>query len=162
MYFAQENVDFRYPEIKSLIKFFNLDIKLPQVGDRPYWILENVVESDLKKIASRSMSLRYIVEIFSTGNSYTSFHDNLRKYCSTELDSDLLSPSFRVTVETYNKHFGHTEKIGKIESMIYLPFTGKIELKNPDNNYIYFEYWGIDPTDVPPEPEEIVFGRWVS
>lgn len=155
-------MDFRYPEINSLIKFFNLDIQLPNFGDRPYWILENVVESDLKKIASRSVSLRYVVEVFSVGKCYQTFHENLRKYCSSEIDQNLLPSSFRVTVETYNKHFGHSEKIKRIESMNYLPMTGKIDLKNAENNFMYFEYWGIDPRNVPPEPEEIVFGRWVT
>jgi tRNA (guanine10-N2)-methyltransferase len=161
LYFAQENIDFRYPEINSLIKFFKLDIKVPKVGDRPYWILENVVESDLRKIASRSMSLRYIVEVYSTGKSYASFHENLKKYCSTQFDPNLLDQSFRVTVDTYNKHFGHSEKIDRIETMTYLPLTGKIELKNPENNFIYFEHYGMDPINVPAEPEEILFGRWV-
>lgn len=161
LYFAQDNLEFRYPEIRSLIKFFNLDIKLPSVGDKPYWILEDVDESDLRKIASRSVSLRFIVEIWSSGNTYEAFHETLKKH-QLEQQFTTSKSSFRITIETFNKHIKHEEKIERIESMEYLPLKGRIELKNPDNNLIYFEYWGVDPKNVPLVPHEIVFGRWVG
>lgn len=161
LYFAQENVSFRLPEIQSLIKFFNLDIKVPAVDDKPYWILEDVTESDIRKIASRSVSLRFVAEVWSTGKGYDMFHQQLREF-PVDQQFRTSDSSFRMTVETYNKHFSQAEKIQKIESMDYLPLNGRIELKNPDHNFIYFEFWGTDPTNVPDEPEEIVFGRWVS
>ena len=160
LYFAQEFVEFRYPEIESIVKLFNLDVKLPDVGPRPYWIVENVNESDLKKIASRSVSLRYIFEVWGSGRNYKEFHDNL-KIASASIDKQFVDSCFRITVETYNKHIKHSEKIERIESMNYLPLNGKIDLKAPDNNFIYFEFWGLDPMNVPLEPEEIIFGRWV-
>lgn len=160
LYFAQEHLEFRYPEIRSLIKFFNLDIKLPSFGDKPYWILEDVAESDLRKIASRSVSLRFIVEVWSSGTTYAAFHEQLKMH---QLDWQFTTSesSFRITIETFNKHIKHDEKIQRIESMDYLPLKGRIELSNPDNNLIYFEYWGGDPQNVPTVPDEIVFGRWV-
>lgn len=160
--FAQEFVEFRKPEIQSIIKLFN--IKDLQVNDqqenKPYWIVEST-ESDLKKIASRSVSLRYVVEIWTSGKSYETFHDNLRKY--ELVDPKLLSTesSFRITVDTYNKHIKQAEKVERIESMNYLALNGRIDLKNPETNLFYFEFWGLDPTNVPESPEEIVFGRWL-
>lgn len=160
--FAQENVEFRRPEIESIIKLFKLNVKLPCVAaKKPYWILENVSESDLKKIASRSLSLRYVAEIWSIATSYEKFHDSLRAHCGS-INQSLREASFRITVDTYNKKTKQAEKIQRIESMNYLPLEGTIDLTNPDNNFMYFEFWGLDPMNVPPEPEEIVFGRWVS
>lgn len=159
--FAQENVEFRRPEIESIIKIFRLDVKLPCVTKKPYWILENVSESDLKKIASRSLSLRYVAEIWSNATTYDKFHDNLKAYCSS-IDRSLRESSFRITVDTYNKKTKQADKIQRIESMNYLPLEGTIDLTNPENNFVYFEFWGLDPMKVPPEPEEIIFGRWVS
>lgn len=160
LYFAQEHIDFRYPEIRSLMKFFSIDIKLPAVDRRPYWILD-ADENDLRKIASRSVSLRFAVEIWSSGNSREAFHDSLKNF-SKSIPQKLIDEPFRMTVETYNKHIKHHEKIELIESMDYLPLKGKIDLKNPVNNFIYFEFWGIDPANVTATPEEIVFGRWVK
>ncbi|CRK87994.1 CLUMA_CG001780, isoform A [Clunio marinus] len=165
LYFAQENIEFRYPEIKSLIQLFNLEIKLPNsFGETPYWILDDVDEQDVRKIASRSVSLRYIVEVFSSGKNYKSFHENLKNFSISDLSKKYASAdsSFRITVDTYNKRIEHAEKIQRIESLDYIDYKGKIDLKNPENNFIYFEYWGLDPTNVPEEPVEIIFGRWIS
>lgn len=159
--FAQENVEFRRPEIESIIKIFKLNVEVPAVNKKPYWILENVSESDLKKIASRSLSLRYIAEIWSSGTTYEKFHDNLKAY-SSSIDQALKESSFRITIDTFNKKTKQAEKIQRIESMDYLPLQGTIDLTSPDNNFMYFEFWGMDPMNVPSEPEEIIFGRWVS
>lgn len=163
LYFAQEHLEFRHPEIRSLVKFFNINVKLPEFSAKPYWILEGVTESDLRKIASRSVSLRFIVEIWSSGKSLTEFHANLKQF-SNIIDQKFVGHdyTFRVTVESYSKHFKQHEKIEKIESMSYLPLNGTIDLKQPDFNFIYFEYWGMNQPTVPDEPEEIVFGRWVG
>lgn len=158
--FAQDFLEFRLPEIQSLIKFFNLDLKVEDDG-KPYWIVTST-ENDLKKIASRSVSLRYVVEIWSSGKCYETFHEKLKKY--EMLDPKLLSAdySFRITVDTYNLHMKHSEKVDRIESMDYLPLNGRIELKSPDTNLIYYEFWGLDPMNVPSQPEEIVFGHWIA
>lgn len=161
LYFAQEFVEFRYPEIRSLVKLFNLDIQLPQVTDRPYWILENVAEKDMRKLASRSVSLKYIVELWGNGSTYETFHENLKKH-NFDPEEPYLTASFRFTVETYNKHIKHSEKIERIESVDYLPLKGKIDLRNPEHKFIYFEFWGLDANNVPAMPVEIAFGRWVS
>lgn len=161
LYFAQEHVDFRYPEISSIIKLFDLDVKVPPPTDNPYWMLENVEESDMRKIASRSVSLRYVVEVWAHGKNFSEFHETLRdKLIDSRYTS--LDSSFKITVETYNKHFKQSEKIEKIEEMDYLPLNGRIDLKNPENNFIYFEFWGLDPKNVPEVPEEIVFGHWIA
>lgn len=70
--------------------------------------------------------------------------------------------SFKITVETYNKHFSQKEKIQKIETMDYLSLEGSVDLKTPQVEWWYIEFWGLDPTQVPEKPEDILFGRWVS
>lgn len=79
-------------------------------------------------------------------------------------DSPLFSESrdFKIIVETYNKHFLHKEKVDKIEEMDYLPFKAPVNLKTPQERYMYYEYYGMDPNDVPEEPEAILFGRLVT
>lgn len=160
LYFAQENVSFRHPEIRSLVKFFNLNIQLPSEDDKPYWILE-ACEKDLRKIASRSVSLRFVSEVWCSGKGYDAFHHEMRNFPINKQPESAESLSFRVTVESYNKRFSHTEKVEKIDTLSYIQLKGRIDLKNPDTNFVYFEFWGIDPLKVPDEPEEIVFGPWV-
>lgn len=70
--------------------------------------------------------------------------------------------SFKVTVETYNKHLKQNEKIKKIETMDYLPVKGNANLKNPDVEWYYIEYYGPDVTIAPDQPYDILFGRWIT
>lgn len=69
--------------------------------------------------------------------------------------------SFRITVETYNKHITQQEKVDRIETFGYLPIKGEVNLKNPEVNWWYIEYYGLDNMNVPEKPMDIVFGKWV-
>lgn len=69
--------------------------------------------------------------------------------------------SFRITVESYNKHIQQKDKVNKIETLTYLPFKGDVNLKNPDFEYFYIEYYGLDTVNVLDQPEQIFFGKRV-
>lgn len=70
--------------------------------------------------------------------------------------------SFRVTVETYNKHFTQKEKVEKIETIAYLPVQGDANLKCPDIEWYFIEFYGLDANCVPEQPDNIIFGKWLS
>ncbi|CAG9807124.1 unnamed protein product [Chironomus riparius] len=162
--FAQDFVEFRYPEIESLIKLFKINVEVPKPTpiERPYWILENVEESEVRQIASRSVSLKFVAEIWSSGTSYDEFHGNVKKLMPL-IDKKYKNESFKFMVETYNKHIKLKQRIEKIETMNYLDSVlGTIDLKNPDNTFVYFEYYGIDDLNVPVHPEHIYFGRYIA
>lgn len=78
---------------------------------------------------------------------------DFQKSCST---------SFRITVESFNKRIEQKTKVEKIETVGYLPFEGDVKLKDSENEYFYIEYNGSDPMNLPPQPEQIFFGKWVS
>lgn len=112
--------------------------------------------------ASRSIALRSIIKLYSHGSTSTEFHDRLRAHVVTNKDSlseYFKADTFKVTVETYNKHITQLEKVEKIETMDYLPIEGNVNLKNPHVEWWYMEFWGLDPTAVPNEPEDLLFGR---
>lgn len=96
---------------------------------------------------------------------FKQYHLNLQEYVQKNMD--IVKPyfqkdcSFKITVETYNKHFTQKEKIEKIETMDYLPLDGNVDLKTPQVEWWYIEFWGLDPTQVPEQPEDILFGKWV-
>lgn len=70
--------------------------------------------------------------------------------------------TFKITVETYNKHFTHKEKVEKIETIDYLPANGDVNLKNPDVEWHYIEFYGLEPIKVPEVPDKIMFGKWLA
>ncbi|XP_055549847.1 tRNA (guanine(10)-N2)-methyltransferase homolog [Wyeomyia smithii] len=168
LWFAQEHVDFRQAEIASLLRLWNLPMRTAQdhKPENPFWIVELQNDESAKKLASRSMSLRCIFELWSHSKSFSAFHEQLSGFIQTNrsaLDS-LFSKdrSFKVTVETYNKHFSQAEKVAKMETMHYLPAEGPVKLNAPDVHYWYLEFWGLDPMDVPEQPLDIMFGKWVA
>ncbi|XP_061395096.1 tRNA (guanine(10)-N2)-methyltransferase homolog [Musca vetustissima] len=166
LWFAQEHVDFRQAEFHSLVKLFNIEYrKVSPDTLNPFWIVDFPNDSSALKIASRSIGLRAIFELWSHGKDYPSYHNQLKDYVQENQDAISCyfkkDCSFKITVETYNKHFTHKEKIQKIETMDYLPLDGNVDLKTPQVEWWYIEFWGLDPTQVPEQPEDILFGRWL-
>lgn len=122
-------------------------------------------ESDARKLASRSVSIKSISELWGFGSTRNAFHSDLKKNLAEMTPSSPFfeeSRDFKIVVETYNKHFLHKEKVDKIEEMDYLPFTAPVNLKTPKERYMYFEYYGLDPNNVPVEPEAVLFGRFIT
>lgn len=117
-------------------------------------------------LASRSIALRGICELWSHEHNFDDFHLNLKRYLKVNANElqDCFSKdiSFKITVEAYNKHFTQSEKVSKIESLHYLPVEGNVDLSHPKVEWWYIEYWGMNPLKVPNAPESILFGRWVK
>ncbi|XP_038220999.1 tRNA (guanine(10)-N2)-methyltransferase homolog [Zerene cesonia] len=188
MWFAHEHLDFRHSEMYSILSLLNLKIKFiekPSI-DKPYWIVELPSESCVKKIASRSVLLKNCIELWSRAKSETSLHENLKSavknisgewivpstnddasdihICPSELIEacSRKDKSFKIDVETFCKHFTMKEKVDKIEHFSYLPLEGPVKLKNPDITLSYIEFYGVDPNNVPEQPCDLFFGRWVA
>ncbi|KAM3956281.1 LOW QUALITY PROTEIN: tRNA (guanine(10)-N(2))-methyltransferase homolog [Aphomia sociella] len=189
MWFAQEHVDFRHAEMQSIISLFNIPIKFVEKPcvQKPYWIVELPSEEYIKKIASRSVLVKNCIELWGRAKTESQLHENLKsalqndtgewlvndKLHDTEASDRHICPntliqsccsankSFKVEVETFCKHFSMPEKVAKIESFSYLPLEGTVKLKNPDVTLAYFEFYGMDPNDVPEKPHDF-FGKWVT
>ncbi|XP_013105329.2 tRNA (guanine(10)-N2)-methyltransferase homolog isoform X1 [Stomoxys calcitrans] len=167
LWFAQEHTDFRQAEFDSLVQLFNLEYRKISLDSlKPFWILEFPNEDSVLKIGSRSVGVRAIFELWSHGQDYKSFHKELKNYIKSNAAATNCwfkrECSFKITVETYNKHLLQKEKVQKIETMDYLPLEGNVDLKSPNVEWWYIEFWGLDPTNVPETPEDILFGRWLG
>ncbi|XP_075976172.1 tRNA (guanine(10)-N(2))-methyltransferase TRMT11 [Anticarsia gemmatalis] len=188
MWFAHEHVDFRHAEMNSILSLFNIPIKFIEKPSviRPYWIVELPSEECVKKIASRSVLLKNCIELWSRAKTVSQLHKNLKgsvenstgewiigdsehdgisdsHLCPKELIESCCSvkSSFKIEVETFCKHFTMKEKVEKIETFSYLPLEGPVKLKNPDVTLAYLEFYGVDPNNVPEEPHDVFFGKWV-
>ncbi|XP_004534294.1 tRNA (guanine(10)-N2)-methyltransferase homolog [Ceratitis capitata] len=165
LWFAQEHLDFRVAEFNSIVKLFGLKHrKLNKNLLKPFWIVEFVNDEAAHQFASRSVTLRCIYELWSHSDTYKNFHEKLRSHIGTS--GNVLEPftkcSFKIVVETYNKHISQKDKVEKIETLDYLPFQGEVDLKTPEEEWCYIEFYGLDPMAVPKEPEDILFGRLIA
>ncbi|CAG9787442.1 unnamed protein product [Diatraea saccharalis] len=187
-WFAHEHNDFRHAEIQSILSIFDIPIKYIEkpCAKKPYWIVELPSEESVKKIASRSVLIKNCIELWSSTKSVSQLHRNLKDallntnqewIVKTDPDKGVgehicpntlieaccsANKSFKIEVETFCKHFTMKEKVEKIEAFSYLPLNGPVRLKDPDVTLAYLEYYGVDPNNVPEEPYEVFFGRWVA
>ncbi|XP_011178110.2 tRNA (guanine(10)-N2)-methyltransferase homolog [Zeugodacus cucurbitae] len=165
LWFAQEHLDFRVAEFNSIIKLFGLKHRtLIDNVLKPFWIVEFANEEAAIQFASRSVSLRSIYELWGHSNNLKSFHEILQNNIKAKENvmEAYSKNSFKIVVETYNKHISQKEKVAKIETLEYLPFHGDVDLKTPQTEWCYIEFYGLDPTDVPTEPDDILFGRLIA
>lgn len=86
-------------------------------------------EEDVKKLASRSVSIRSIIELWSAAKCTQSLHNSLKSY---PLNLSYFAPekSFKIEVETYGKRFSQKEKVDKIEVNIILIETYNFAMKD--------------------------------
>ncbi|EEB20528.1 conserved hypothetical protein, partial [Pediculus humanus corporis] len=122
LWFANENCDFRLPEIQSIIQLYNISVKwIEGPNDSPFWVVELSYE-DACTIASRSVLLRSVIKLWGFGKTTDELHDSIKNYPSELISSKLKSDlSFCVNVETFGKTFTMKEKVDKIELFNYLP-----------------------------------------
>ncbi|XP_018366685.1 PREDICTED: tRNA (guanine(10)-N2)-methyltransferase homolog isoform X1 [Trachymyrmex cornetzi] len=164
-WFAHEHVDFRLAEIESIFDMF--DVKpctMTKPKEHPYWIVDLSDENLVHQIASRTVSLRFCLELWGQAKKNEELHNSLKAYSIKNLETLAVDKkkSFKIVVETFCKHFSQREKINKIESFSYLPLEGPVKLKNPDITLCYIEYYGLNPNDIPEEPHEYFFGKWIA
>lgn len=134
---------------------------------KPFLHIELPGDEFAIQLATRSVAIKYVLEHWSSSTSLEAFHKELKFFLADNSHNSNVqrcfdrSKSFRITVESYNKHFLQKEKIDRIESLDYIPVEGDVSLKNPDVKWYYIEYYGMKSTNVPEQPDHIIFGKWV-
>lgn len=160
-WFANEHLDFRFNEIRSIAALLNVLIKWTDTPKKdPFWILELESDEAASKIAGRSVTLRYVIDLWAAEKCVDELHEKL---CS--ISPEKIAPysnlSFKMKVEIFGSSQSQKEKVDKIESFNYLPLKGPVRLKNPELALQYIEYYGLEPNRVPEEPKIVYFGRVV-
>ncbi|XP_028161170.1 tRNA (guanine(10)-N2)-methyltransferase homolog [Ostrinia furnacalis] len=192
LWFAHEHVDFRHGEMQSILSVLNIPIRFIEEPcmRKPYWIVELPTEECARKIASRSVLLKNCIELWARAKTESQLHTTLKSallnltgkwmvnnngtvndcgisdghVCPRSLIDPCCSKdkSFKIEVETFCKHFSMKEKVDKIEKFSYMPLEGAVKLKKPDVTLSYLEFYGVDPNNVPEEPHDLFFGRWIA
>ncbi|XP_023327823.1 tRNA (guanine(10)-N2)-methyltransferase homolog [Eurytemora carolleeae] len=151
---------FRIPEFESICRVLKIQLNWIYKNDsHPWVVLELQSDNEAKKILSRSISTKHCIKIWGEGDSLETFHTSLRSFPFHE-HTELLAPSnsFIINVETFMKKTSVKERIDKIETLDYVPIEGRVNLKTPDVEYSYLEFWGLDHNNVPDHPLNIFFG----
>lgn len=141
--------------------------KLPQDHhpDSPFHFVNLPSEDIARSIANRSILVKGIYELWGEGNSYEELEEAINNYPDDQKLPYLSSESkFRITVDTFGKVMSFAEQTDRIRSLSYIPFKGRVNLRNPEHNF-----WLIETDDygssngLPPVVRKrIFFGREVG
>ncbi|XP_075059127.1 tRNA (guanine(10)-N(2))-methyltransferase TRMT11 isoform X2 [Mixophyes fleayi] len=131
---AQENCEFRLPEIRSLISLYcgNCNNIQDNHGKSPFCVLSIPCEELAKKIMKRTVCAKSLFELWGHGKSLTELQQSIQNYSLDKM------------------------------AMEFLPFKGKVSLQNAEHIFYVLEDYGPDPNSAPKEPLHIYFGRWIA
>lgn len=162
IWYANELIPFRITEFESLASLLNLKYSyLEKPSDKPFLLIETNSETILTKLMSRTVLARSLYELFTNEYNYNEFYEELKNNKKVTQSVDYINSSFRIQVESFNRKLSTQIKVEKIEKLSFLPFKGKIILNEPQNSFHLFEYYGNNPNDIPLEPIQILFGKWI-
>ncbi|XP_028579176.2 tRNA (guanine(10)-N(2))-methyltransferase TRMT11 isoform X2 [Podarcis muralis] len=162
---AQENLEFRLPEIKSLVSLcggrFSDEQELRL--NSPFWILSMPSEEMARGLMKRTVCAKSVFELWGHGKSAEELYSSLKNYPAEKMAPFLQSNlTYKIKVHTFNKTLTQEEKIQKIDSLEFLPFEGKVNLKKPNHIFWLLEDYGMDPNNIPEQPLDLYFGRWIA
>ncbi|KAL9864860.1 tRNA (guanine(10)-N(2))-methyltransferase TRMT11 isoform 2-T2 [Geothlypis trichas] len=162
---AQEHLEFRLPEITSLLSLCGGQFSGEQEirVNSPFWILNIPSEEMARGLMKRTVCAKSIFELWGHGKSAGELYASLKNYPTDKMLPYLQSDStYKVHIHTFNKTLTQAQKIKKIDALEFLPFKGKVNLKNPEHVFWILEDYGMNPNDVPEEPIHLYFGRWIA
>ncbi|XP_067839904.1 tRNA (guanine(10)-N2)-methyltransferase homolog isoform X2 [Heptranchias perlo] len=162
---AQENLEFRLPELKSLFSLCDGKLSCEENFDEksPFWILHIPSEEMAKGIMRRTVCAKSIFELWGQGRTHEELHNSLRNYPADRMIPFLQCGStYQINVYAFNKTLSHNDRIQKIDNLGFLPFRGTVNLKNPEHVFWLLEDYGTDPNNAPEKPFCIYFGRWLA
>ncbi|KAJ8411468.1 hypothetical protein AAFF_G00162760 [Aldrovandia affinis] len=165
LHLAQDNVEFRLPEIKALLSLRGQPFcSTEDFQERsPFWLLKSLSEADVRSIMTRTVCAKSVFELWGHGRTHPELQSSLEKYPAEDMAPFLQQDStYKINVYTFNKTLEFKDRIQKIDDMEYLPFQGKVDLKNPHHIFCLLEDYGTDPNNIPDEPFYVYFGRWIA
>nr|ATG70641.1 ATTRM11 [Juniperus phoenicea] len=170
-YFYHRLLDYRRPEVEALTKLFGgcakFEWKLPQHHhlDSPFHFIWLPSEDIASKVANRSILVKCMLELWGQGYSYEELKTSVQTFPEEHKLPYLgVESTFRIVVDTFGKVLSSDEQRERIESFSYIPFKGRVDLRNADNRF-----WLIETDDqfsnngLPPTVQRtLFFGREVG
>ncbi|XP_015584030.3 tRNA (guanine(10)-N2)-methyltransferase homolog [Ricinus communis] len=170
--FYHRLLDYRKPEVESLSQLFgvsesSLEWKLPQYHhpDSPFHFVNLPNEDIARNIANRSILVKGMYEVWGEGSDYEELKEAILRYPDDRKLPYLSSETtFKITVDSFGKVISFQEQNDRIKGLSYIPFKGRVNLKNPDHKFWLMETddYGVNNGLPPVVQRRIFFGREVG
>ncbi|KAJ9141460.1 hypothetical protein P3X46_031997 [Hevea brasiliensis] len=169
--FFHRLLDYRKPEVESLAELFgvseSLEWRLPQHHhpDSPFHFVNLPNEEAALNIANRSILVKGIYELWGEGSNYEELEEAIMRYPDDRKLPYLTSEStFKITVDSFGKVISFQEQNERMKGLAYIPFKGRVNLKNPEHKFWLMETddYGANNGLPPIVQRRIFFGREVG
>lgn len=169
--FAQNHEKFRLPELEALSVLegvpFSYD-KEKYDFMNPFLIIQVASQELACKLIRRAILVKGIYHLWAKGATYEELHVAIKS--RPQFWPPFLKTTFKFQVISFGRSRDMKDQIKLIDNFAYLPFQGKIALKNPENVFAILEDFGLDqnqadPGDLPLSasfPHYIYMGRFLS
>lgn len=108
--------------------------------DSPFYFLNLPSEEIARAIVSRSFLVKGIFEVWGVGSSYEELRSAIESYEEDRKDPYLSANStFKIVVDCFGKGLSLHEQTQRINSLGYIFFQGKVDLKNPQHKFWLIE-----------------------
>ncbi|CAL8463394.1 g2928 [Coccomyxa elongata] len=140
-YFLHRHLDFRLPEIDSLIELAGQG-KLTQSRWRqpygkhfysPFWYLQLPSDAVAQEVAARSILLKGFLDLWGEGETWEELEASIRAF-PEELKQPWLQPhlSMKVIVDGWGRVISLEEQIKCHDRLEFIPFQNPVKLADPD------------------------------
>ncbi|XP_078172466.1 tRNA modification 11 protein [Carex rostrata] len=176
--FFHRLLDYRRPEVESLAELFGreeanggssplVEWMLPEKHhmDSPFHFVSLPSEDIARKIASRSLLVKGIYELWGQGTDYEELEQAIKEYPEDRKLPYLTEDNtFKIIVDSFGKVISSQEQNERIHGLSYIPFKGRVNLKQPDHKFWLMETddYGSNNGLPPVLQKTIFFGREVG
>lgn len=174
-YFLHRLLDYRLPEVEALAKLFLPRQHQANGGahddgalwkqplhhhpDSPFHFLNLPSEDIARSIVSRSFLVKGIFEVWGIGSSYEELRIAIENFAEDRKAPYLTANStFKVVVDCFGMGLSLQEQTERINSLHYIPFQGKVNLKNPQHKFWLLESDShVVSNGLPPAMQKLVY-----
>ncbi|KAK9167111.1 hypothetical protein Scep_002302 [Stephania cephalantha] len=175
--FFHRLLDYRRAEVEALAELFGafddhqlqrpLQWKLPENHhpDSPFHFVNLPSEELTRNIANRSLLVKGIYELWGEGDNYEELEKAVTSYPEErKLPYLTTETTFRIVVDSFGKIINFEEQNERIQSLKFVPFKGRVNLKNPEQKFWLMETdnYGSNNGLPPVVQKRIFFGREVG
>ncbi|KAF9133824.1 hypothetical protein BGW39_008867 [Mortierella sp. 14UC] len=144
--FAQQHEEFRLPELEALATIENVQMTYEPSAyslESPFLIVEIESAEKAASLLNRAILIKTITELWGQGSSWDELIEKVKEH--PERWPQYLETTFKFLVVTFGGTIEMKDKPAIINRFSFTGFMGKIDLKNPEEEFHLIADYGIDP-----------------
>lgn len=144
--FAQQHEEFRLPELEALATIEGVQMTYNPDDyslESPFLIVEIESAEEAALLLKRAILIKTIIELWGAGSSWDELIDKVKE--NPERWPQYLHTSFKFSVVGFGGTIEMKDKPKIIDRFSFTGFLGKIDLKNPEEEFLLIADYGIDP-----------------